>query len=146
MPKIGQCILLGADIEAIYHILIDATQLSEWIENIDTIDVANDFPQVGGTAHMVFKHNDNQLNFRMTATEFVEGEYATFTLEGDLIGTQRWTTTPERGGYRFSIDYEYDLATQGLSVSAEHIIRDILAKSLKNLKSIVETQPVHPYF
>lgn len=146
MPKLGQCILLGADIEAIYEVLMDVKQLPEWLENIEIVEVADDFPQVGKTASFAVKHNERLLNINMTAIEFVIGEYAVFTMEGDLVGTQHWTTTPERGGYRFSIDYDYDVATQKLSISSEDIIRDTLAKSLNSLKSIVEMQTIHPYF
>jgi hypothetical protein len=146
MPKLGQCILLGADIEVIYEVLMDVKQLPDWFVNIDNIEVTDNFPQVGGSANIIFKHNDMLLNYKMTTTEFVEGEYGVFALDGDLVGIQRWTTIPERGGYRLSIDYDYDVTTEGLHHIAEKLIRDTLTKSLENLKSIVETQTVHPYF
>ena len=146
MTKIGRSILLGADIEAIYDVLLDANRIPEWFEHIDKITPADDFPHNGGKADIVFKHGDVMLHYTMKATECVEGEYAVFTLDGDLVGTQRWTTTPERGGYRLAIDYQYDLPSKGLNKFIERITRETLTNSLANLKAIVETRTVSPYF
>ena len=146
MTKIGRSILLGADIEIIYDILTDAQQIPEWFEHISKLDAKDDFPQPGGKADITFVHGDVVLKYSMTCKDFVEGEYGIFELDGDLVGIQRWTTRPERGGYRLSIDYEYDLPSKGLSKFVERITRDTLAKSLYNLKSRVETKTVDPYF
>ncbi len=146
MIKIGRTILLGAEIETIYDVLKDAKRIPEWFAHIDKLETTDDFPQVGTVVQVVFKYGDVVLNYSMTVVEFVDGEYASFTLDGDLVGTQRWTTRPERGGYRLSIDYEYDLPTNGLSKFVERITRETLATSLANLKAMVETNPVSAYF
>jgi len=146
MIKIGRGILLGADIETIYAVLQDAKRIQEWFAHIDKLEATDDFPQVGTVVNVTFKYGDVVLYYNMTVVEFVEGEYAVFTLDGDLVGTQRWTTTPERGGYRLSIDYEYDLPTNGLNKFVERITRQTLATSLANLKAIVETKTVSAYF
>ena len=146
MIKIGRTILLGADIETIYGVLKDAKRIQDWFAHIDKLETTDDFPQVGTVVKLVFKHGEVVLNYSMTVLEFVEGEYANFKLDGDLVGTQRWTTTPERGGYRLSIDYEYDLPTNGLSKFVERITRQTLATSLANLKATVETNTVSAYF
>ena len=146
MIEIGRCILLGADIDTIYEVLTDPAQIPTWFENIEGLSVIGDFPQIDSTVHVIFKYGDVILNYSMTMLEFVNGEYAVFQLDGDLIGTQRWTTTPERGGYRLSIDYEYDLPVRGLDKFVERITRETLDKSLKNLKALVETERVEAYF
>ena len=146
MIKIGQSILLGADIEIIYDVLKEAKRIPEWFAHIDKLETSADFPQVGTVVDVVFKRGDIVLQYKMTVIEFVEGEYANFKLDGDLIGMQRWTTRPERGGYRLSIDYEYDLPSNGLNKFVERITRQTLVTSLANLKGIVETKTVSAYF
>lgn len=146
MIKIGRSILLGAEIETIYDVLKDATRIQEWFAHIDKLETTVHFPQVGTVVKIAFKYGEVVLYYNMTVVEFVEGEYATFSLDGDLVGTQRWTTTPERGGYRLSIDYEYDLPTNGLNKFVERITRQTLATSLAELKAIVETKTVSAYF
>lgn len=146
MTTVGRCILLGAKIEDIYAVLADASQIPTWFESIDKISATDNFPDDGSMLEVVFKHGEVVLNYTMTVVEFVEGEYTIFKLDGDLVGTQRWTTTPERGGYRLSIDYEYDLPTRGLNKFVERITRETLKKSLKNLKAMIETKRVPAYF
>jgi len=146
MIKIGRSILLGAEIETIYSVLKDAKRIPEWFAYIDNLETTDNFPEVGTVMDIAFKYGDVLLNYSMIVVEFVEGEYASFKLNGDLVGTQRWTTTPERGGYRLSIDYEYDLPVNGLSKFVERITRQTLAKSLANLKATVETDTVSAYF
>lgn len=97
-------------------------------------------------ADIVFKRGVVELNYTMTTLEFVEGEYAVFKLDGDMMGTQRWTTTPERGGYRLSIDYDIDVPSSGFDKLVQRVIRETLDKSLKNLKAMLETDTVTAYF
>jgi len=146
MIEVGRSILLGADIEPIYEILTDSEKIPTWFEHIDGISTDKNFPEVDGVADIIFKYGDIILTYTMTVLEFVENEYAVFKLDGDLVGIQRWTTTPERGGYRLSIDYEYELPAKGMSKFVERITRDTLDKSLKNLKAMVETKTVQSYF
>lgn len=146
MTKIGRCILLGADIDLIYDVLLDGYRMPEWFEHITDIEIKNDFPQAGGTAKITFQYGEALLYFSMTSLEMVRGEYGVFKLEGDLVGIQRWTTTPERGGYRLSIDYEYDMASVGMTRFVERITRETFTTSLQNLKSLVETRTIPAYF
>ncbi|GEM_PF-2167879 len=146
MTTVGRCIFIGADIEKIYGVLTDADRITNWFEHIVSIEATEEFPVSGGVANIVFQYGGVELKYRMIATEFVENEYATFKLEGDLVGTQRWTTTPERGGYRLSIDYDYEIPVFGMTKFVERITRETLDKSLHNLKSLVETESVPAYF
>lgn len=43
MTEIGRSILLGAEIEKIYAVLTDATQIPDWFEHITGISVTNNF-------------------------------------------------------------------------------------------------------
>jgi len=146
MTTVGRCILLGTDIETIYDVLTDVNRITDWFEHIVEVDATDEFPQVGGMMDVIFRYGGVQLEYRMTVIEFVENEYAVFKLDGDLVGTQRWTTTPERGGYRLSIDYDYDVPVLGMDKFVERITRVTLDKSLHNLKALVETKTVPAYF
>lgn len=146
MTTVGRCIFVGTDIETIYSALTDTTKIIDWFEHVTNIEVTGEFPEESGIAQVAFKYGGVELNYRMTATEFVYGEYAVFKLDGDLVGTQRWTTTPERGGYRLSIDYDYDVPILGMDKFVERITRETLDKSLHNFKSLVETTNVPAYF
>ncbi len=146
MTSLGRNIFLGVDVEEIYSVLTDANRITEWFEHIKQVDVENNFPQVDSIVNVVFKHGNVVLNYRMIVMEFVEGEYAVFKLEGDLIGTQRWTTTPVRGGYRLSIDYDYESPVLGLDKVVERITRKTLDTSLHNLKAMLETTEKPAYF
>lgn len=146
MTTVGRCIFLGADIEAIYDVLTDVDRITEWFEHIVDVEVTENFPQEGSVVNVIFRYGGVELNYRMIVSEFVENEYAVFRLEGDMVGTQRWTTKPERGGYRLSIDYDYDLPVFGMTKFVERITRETLNKSLHNLKSLVETKTVPAYF
>jgi uncharacterized protein YndB with AHSA1/START domain len=145
MTTVGRRTFIGADIEKIYDILTDVSRTKEWFEHIADIKPSGDFPRDGGAADIVFRYGNVELNYTMIVTEFVENEYAVFKLEGDMVGTQRWSTTPERGGYRLSIDYDYDLPKFGMSKFVERITRETLNKSLHNLKSLVEVKETPAY-
>jgi len=143
--KIGRCIFVGASIEKIYDLLLDAKQMPDWFVGIQKLELSDDFPYAGGTARITFRHQDVILQFTMTGVELVNGEYGVFELSGDLIGTQRWTTKPERGGYRLYIDYEYDLPVSGLTKFVERITRETLTQSLANFKHLLEKEYVSAF-
>jgi hypothetical protein len=146
MTRIGRNIFLGVEIEEIYGVLTDADRITDWFEHIAGTDIEGEFPQPDSKLNIVFKYGDVVLNYAMTVMEFVEGEYAIFKLEGDLVGTQRWTTTPVRGGYRLTIDYDYESPVLGLDKVVERITRKTLDTSLHNLKGLLETNETPAYF
>ena len=147
MTRIERSIIINAPVDAIEAIIGDARRLVDWYAGVEQSDPDDVFPEPGGKVNMVYKAAGVTLTMKQTVLERVPGKGGVSRIEGIVRGTNRVTFTPKGQGTRVTMRLEYQVPGGGLGnmanrLLAKRINAHYMEKSLKNLKALVEGQPL----
>jgi uncharacterized protein YndB with AHSA1/START domain len=119
-------------------------RIPEWFEGVETVELGNNYPEVGGQIKVTYKAAGLTLHTTGTVVELVPGEKYAAQYEGMASGLQTWTYTPEGDGTRITLHFDYEMGGGGLGKIADKLIVERqntknFEQSLANLKASLES-------
>lgn len=147
MTRVERSIIINAPADAIEAIIGDGRRLIDWYAGVEQADPDDVFPEPGGKLNVVYKAAGVTLTMKQTVLERVPGKGGVSQIEGIVSGTTWVTFTPKGQGTRVTMRLEYQVPGGGLGnmanrLLAKRINAHYMEKSLKNLKALVEGQPL----
>ena len=144
MAKVERSILIHAPGEKIDEITSDGSRLPEWYAGVEHAEPDEVFPNSGGKLVTTYKSGGAKFELTQTVTERVEGESATYQMEGMITGTNKWVFSPQGDGILVTATFEYEMAGGVLGKVADKLVvekmnTENLEKSLENLKKLAES-------
>ena len=143
MTRIERSIFINATPEEITAISLDGWRLPEWYAGVEQAEPDEVYPEPGGVANLVYKAAGVTFHLTMTSLELVEGQSATYQMEGMITGTNHWVYTPEGDGTWVSATFDYEMPGGGVGKMIDRLVvermnTENLERSLENLKALVE--------
>jgi uncharacterized membrane protein len=143
MAKVERSILINASPEALDAITADGTRLIEWFAGVEKAEPDATFPQAGGKLVTTYKSAGITFELTQTVLEWEAGKGAKYEMEGMITGTNEWIYTPEGGGIRVDVTFDYEMPGGALGKVADKLVvekmnTENLEKSLENLKKLAE--------
>lgn len=143
MATIKKSIVINASTEQIDEYAINANTYPQWFAGVESVDVDDTFPEVGGTVALKYKSAGLTLDMTMKSLSIEHGNHLTIKMEGMVSGTQSWKYESIDGGTNVSCTFEYAMKGGGLGAIADKLVAERmntqnLEKSLESLKKIVE--------
>jgi carbon monoxide dehydrogenase subunit G len=144
MAKVERSILMNVPSEKIEEITLDGSRLAEWFAGVESAEPDDVFPNPGGKLVTTYKSGGVKFELTQTALERVEGQSATYQMEGMITGTNHWVYTPEGEGTLVTATFDYEMPGGVLGKVADKLVVERmnienLEKSLENLKKLAES-------
>ncbi|NDJ74699.1 MAG: hypothetical protein GYB65_00455 [Chloroflexi bacterium] len=124
---------------AVYH----PERLPDWFAGVQAVEWSDTYPEIGSQLEVTYKAAGLTLQTTGTVVDLVSGEKYIAEYEGMASGLQTWTYTPEDGGTRITLHFDYEMGGGGLGKIADRLIVERqntrnFEQSLENLKALVE--------
>jgi uncharacterized membrane protein len=143
MANVQRSVTVKASPEETMALLSDARRWPDWYPGMTEIQVADPFPEKGGTATFKVKSAGISMQITETVLDYQPGKLQLLQMEGMLTGEARWELTPGGEGTTLSTTFTYVLPGGVFGRTADAlVVRRMNAKSLEealqNFKALVE--------
>ena len=144
MATIETSIFINRSPEDIFNFAAyQAERIPEWFEGVEAVELSEGYPEVGGQIGVTYKAAGITLHTTGTVVESVPGEKYATDYDGMASGLQTWTYTPENGGTRITLHFDYEMGGGGLGKIVDKLVVERqntrnFEQSLANLKALLE--------
>lgn len=143
MTQLERSIIINATPNQIEEVSTVPTNVPKWYAGIESIDPDGTYPEVGGTAKLVYKSAGATFNLTVTVTENEPGRIFAQAMAGMITGSYRTVYEPQGDSTKVIMTFNYEMPGGGVGKLLDKLVVERmntknLEASLSQLKTLVE--------
>ncbi len=143
MTILEQSIVIDATPGEIEAVSMVPANVPKWYAGIESIEPDGKYPELGGSAKVVYKSGGAAFNLTITMTEREKNRAFTQAMEGMISGSTRTVYEPQGNSTKVTMTFDYEMPGGGVGKLLDRLVVERMNKknletTLKQLKALVE--------
>ena len=143
MTILEQSTIIKASPDEVESVSTMPSNVPKWYAGIESIDPDTTYPEVGGTAKVVYKSAGAKFNLTVTVTEREPNRVFVQKMDGMITGSYRTLYEPQGDATKVTMAFDYEMPGGSIGklldkLLVERMNAKNLETSLKQLKALIE--------